>query len=150
MSQRVRETTGPVADAVRQMYAAYGNPASFDSHLHPDITIWETDRPGPLFTLAELDALRGHRAPDAPAPKVTLAVENLLVDRWGETSAVARYVLRAGGVQAPTTPDHFRATDVFSCVDGKWQIVHHHAEAVPATEPDTDATAGSVTNPKSS
>lgn len=134
MSQRVRETTGPVADAVRQMYSAYGNPTAFDANLHPDITIWETDRPGPLFTLAELDALRDHRTPEATARKVTLVVEDLLVDRWGETAAVARYLLRAEGPDAAETPDHFRATDVFTYVDGGWLIVHHHAEAVTAAQ----------------
>jgi hypothetical protein len=124
MTARTRETDGEVADAVRAMYAAYGNPARFDEHLHPDITIWESDQPGPRIGLAELTALRGRRVPDEDAPRPTLSVDDLLVDRWDATAAVARYVLRASGAGADGA---FRVTDVWNFAE-RWQIVHHHAE----------------------
>lgn len=126
MSGRSRETDGPVADAVRGMYAAYGDRAGFDAHLHPDITIWETDQPDGMIGLPELDALRDRRADlPQPAPAATLSVHQLLVDRWGDTAAVARYLLRA---ELPDGVSSFRATDVFTATDDGWQIVHHHAE----------------------
>ena len=78
MAERTRETTGGVADCVTQMYASYGEPARFDSHLHPEITIWESDQPGPLIGLLELDRLRGAR--DAGTePRPQLLVEDLLL-----------------------------------------------------------------------
>lgn len=126
MTARTRETDGAVADAVRAMYAAYPDSARFDEHLHPDITIWESDQPGPWIGLDQLTALRGRRVPEDDAPRPTLAVEELLVDRWGETAAVARYVLHATGAGPES---QFRVTDVWHCAE-RWQIVHHHAEAL--------------------
>jgi hypothetical protein len=129
MTDRVREATGEVAAAVREMYSAYGEPARFDRFLHGDITIWESDRPGPWFGLPELDALRDRRTSDASSARPTLAVDDLLVDRWGQVAAVARYVLSAhseGGVE------EFRVTDVWHRGGDGWRIVHHHAEAVVA------------------
>jgi hypothetical protein len=132
MTDRVREATGEVADAVRAMYASYGDRAGFDRFLHTDITIWESDQPGPLIGLPELDALRDQRTEAAPTTRPTLAVEDLLVDRWGQVAAVARYVLVAhgeGGVEG------FRVTDVWHRGSDGWRIVHHHAEAVVAAAP---------------
>lgn len=125
MSARTRESDGPVAEAVRAMYAVYPDPTAFDVHLHPQITIWETDQPGPLIGLGELNALRGRRAPGDAAPRPSLSVEDLLVDRWGTTAAVARYVLRASAPDGELT---FRVSDVWDGTGGRWQIVHHHAE----------------------
>jgi hypothetical protein len=123
-TERIRETEGEVADAVRAMYAAYPDSERFDEHLHPSITIWESDQPGPRIGLDELTRLRGRRVPDDDAPRPTLSVEDLLVDRWDSTAAVARYVLRATGTGADTA---FRVTDVWDHAE-RWQIVHHHAE----------------------
>jgi hypothetical protein len=127
MSARVRETDGAVAEAVRAMYAAYPDSGRFDQHLHPDITIWETDHPGPWIGLPELTELRTRRRADtagSPAPR--LSVDELLVDRWGENTAVARYLLRADASGEQTS---FRVTDVWDADgDGSWRIVHHHAE----------------------
>jgi hypothetical protein len=126
MTDRVRERDGEVADAVRAMYAAYPDPGRFDAHLHPSITIWETDQPGPRIGLTDLQELRGRRAAEPGAARPTLSVEDLLVDRWGTDVAVARYVLRAGGAGQDRA---FRVTDVWDRGQ-TWQIVHHHAEAL--------------------
>ncbi|OKI63392.1 hypothetical protein A6A27_26600 [Micromonospora sp. CB01531] len=109
------------------MYAAYPNPARFDEHLHSQITIWETDQTGPPIGLAELAALRERRRSGVEPSRATLSVENLLIDRWGDTAAVARYVLRATTPAGDTT---FRVSDVWDAAEGSWQIVHHHAELV--------------------
>jgi hypothetical protein len=130
MGERTRETSGSVADCVKQMYASYGDPARFDSHLHPEITIWESDQPGRLIGLAELDRLRGNRVA-VTEPRPQLLVEDLLVDRWDDVAAVARYVLRARTASADTT---FRVTDVCDLFEGGWRIVHHHAEQLQADD----------------
>ncbi len=46
-----------VAGTLRALYRQLGNRPAFDSYLHPDITIWESDAPE-LIGLAGLDALR--------------------------------------------------------------------------------------------
>ncbi|WP_029136354.1 hypothetical protein [Nakamurella lactea] len=132
MTERVRESDGEIADAVRAMYAAYPEPARFDLHLHPAITIWETDQPGDRIGLPELTELRRRRRAVEPEPGGSsnavpvLSVEDLLIDRWGDTAAVARYVLRATGTGEESA---FRVTDVWDRAE-TWRIVHHHAEAL--------------------
>ncbi len=126
MTERVREADGAVAEAVRAMYAAYPDSARFDEHLHPDITIWESDQPGAVLGLPELRELRDRRRAGAPPADVTLTVEQLVVDRWGDQAAVSRYVLRAGATES------YRVTDVWASDGTRWKIVHHHAERVSA------------------
>lgn len=119
-----------VAAAIRSLYRALGDRPAFDAHLHPDITIWESDAPG-LLGLPELDALRDERAArgaSGPAP-AWVRPEQLRVDRWQDTT-VARFVLRA---HVPGGDDEtFRVTDVLRRDADGWRIVHHHAERWPA------------------
>jgi hypothetical protein len=145
MTARTRETDGEVLAATRAMYDAYGDRPRFDAHLHPDVTIWESDQPGGLIGLPELDALRDSRSAAADAPRPVLSVLHAVVDRWGDGVAVIRYVLRAELAGAVT---EFRVTDVLagSAADGPdgggspvgWRIVHHHAEHL-TTAPDRPA-----------
>ncbi|GAB2621255.1 nuclear transport factor 2 family protein [Pseudactinotalea suaedae] len=115
-----------VAGTIRSLYRALGDRPAFDAHLHPEITIWESDAPA-LLSLAELDALRDQRAAAGsrgPAP-AWVRPEQIRVDRW-EDSAVVRFVLRAhvdGGED-----ETFRVTDVLRRDEAGWRIVHHHAE----------------------
>lgn len=132
MTERVRETVGDVESAVRQMYAGLGDPARFDRFLHGDITIWESDQPGPRIGLEELQSLRQRRSAvtarsESPLPQIE--IDDLLVDRWGDVAAVARYVLRA---RTDSGIEEFRVTDVWDHDRQGWRIVHHHAEAAPA------------------
>lgn len=131
MTNRIRERDGEVADAVRSLYATYPDAQSFDRHLHPDITIWESDQPGPWMGLTELAELRTQRRVlSAGSETPRLSVERLLVDRWGGEpggAAVARYVLRADTAESIV---EFRVTDVWNRGPDGWQIVHHHAEQI--------------------
>lgn len=141
MTHRVRETAGEVEAAVRQMYAGLGDPARFDRFLHDDITIWETDQPGPRIGLTELQSLRQRRSAAASDREATLPqieVDDLLVDRWGDVAAVARYVLRA---RSDAGVEEFRVTDVWDHDRHGWRIVHHHAEAAPGAAPATEGSS---------
>ncbi|NLU78406.1 nuclear transport factor 2 family protein [Micromonospora sp. HNM0581] len=114
---------------ITDMYRSLGDRTAFDAHLHPELTIWESDADQLLFGLAALDELRDRRAAGAtgPAP-VTVAAEQLHAEAWDDTGLV-RYVLRACHVD--DRPDAcFRVTDVLRRGDAGWRIVHHHAEAV--------------------
>lgn len=111
------------------MYRSLGDRPAFDAHLHPDLTIWESDADQLLSGLAALDELRDRRAADAPGPApAEVAPEQFRADAWGDTGLV-RYVLRAR--HGDDRPDVcFRVTDVLRRTDHGWRIVHHHAEAV--------------------
>lgn len=120
-----------IAAGIDDMYQAFltGDRSAFDSHLHADVTTWETHLPGPLRSRRELDEYRDHRdaAGNRPALAV-LAATDKRIDVWGEVG-VARYVLVAQ--DAPDgPPQHSRITDVLRLVDGRWLIVHHHSELV--------------------
>jgi hypothetical protein len=141
MTTRTRETDGQVLAATRAMYDAYGDRPSFDAHLHPDVTIWESDQPGGLIGLAELDALRDARSPAADAPRPMLKVLEPVVDRWDDRVAVIRYLLRA---EVAGTVTEFRVTDVLegsgpAGPGTQWRIVHHHAEHLAAPAGGTPA-----------
>lgn len=122
-----------VTATITTMYRALGNRPAFDAHLHPRLSIWESDAPDLMHGLDALDALRDTRAAGAAAgvgsvAPTSVAPESFLVETWDGT-ALARYVLRA--VYADDRADEcFRVTDVLRYDDFGWRIVHHHAEAV--------------------
>ncbi len=117
-----------VAGVVRSMYEALGDRPRFDSYLHPEILMWETDAPAMLEGLVALETLRDERrarASDGPRP-VSVVPQIKAVDAWGDTGVV-RYELWAHFDGA--APDEcFRVTDVLRRGKTGWQIVHHHAE----------------------
>ncbi|MFK4036059.1 nuclear transport factor 2 family protein [Nonomuraea wenchangensis] len=126
----VQGAAAAIAAAIDDMYAAFvaGDRARFDSHLHPDVTTWETHLPGPLRTRAELDAYRDARDGAGHRPVMdTLTARDKRIDVWGEVG-VARYVLVAEPQGGPA--QHTRVTDVLRHTRGRWLIAHHHAELV--------------------
>ncbi|WP_433528182.1 nuclear transport factor 2 family protein [Micromonospora sp. CA-263727] len=118
-----------IAALIDDLYAAFltGDRQRFDGHLHADVTTWETHLPGPLRSRAELDAYRDQRDAAGQRPRLAvLTAQDKRIDVWGEVG-LARYVLVArSGDEDP--PSASRVTDVLRRVDGRWQIVHHHAE----------------------
>ncbi|MDI1463277.1 nuclear transport factor 2 family protein [Catellatospora sp. KI3] len=123
-------TTSDIAAVITAMYRSLGDRPGFDAHLHPDLTMWESDAPALLHGLPALDDLRDRRAAartSAPARgAVTVAPEELLTEAWGETG-LARYLLRARYADGGRD-DVFRVTDVLRRDETGWRIVHHHAE----------------------
>ncbi|MGW0506810.1 nuclear transport factor 2 family protein [Micromonospora sp. NPDC003241] len=120
-----------IAALIDDLYAAFlaGDRQRFDGHLHADVTTWETHLPGPLRTRAELDAYRDQRDAAGERPQLAvLAAQDKRIDVWGDVG-LARYLLiaRAGAEEPPSSA---RVTDVLRRVDGRWQIVHHHAESL--------------------
>ncbi|MDQ7904894.1 DUF4440 domain-containing protein [Phytohabitans sp. ZYX-F-186] len=135
MSERTGDAA-TIAAGIADMYDAFlaGDRKRFDSHLHPDVTTWETHLPGPLRSRAELDAYRDGRDSAGRRPALDrLDATDLRVDVWNDTAA-ARYVLVA--VPAGTADaERSRVTDVLRRDGGRWLIVHHHAERVPVDAP---------------
>lgn len=125
-----------IAAGIADMYDAFlaGDRDRFDSHLHPEVTTWETHLPGPLRSRAELDAYRATRDGAGQRPRLDrLAATELRVDVWNDTAA-ARYVLVAVPAGAAAA-ERSRVTDVLRRDGGRWLIVHHHAERVPEDAP---------------
>ncbi|GIJ28567.1 hypothetical protein Vqi01_37290 [Micromonospora qiuiae] len=118
-----------LTSTIEDMYRSLGDRPAFDAHLHPELTIWESDADELLCGLAALDDLRDRRAAGATGPPpVAVAPEQLRADAWGDTGLV-RYVLRAR--HGDDRPDVcFRVTDVLRRTESGWRIIHHHAEAV--------------------
>jgi len=148
MERAVSERGGDaarIAAGITDMYDAFlaGDRDRFDSHLHPEVTTWETHLPGPLRSRAELDAYRDGRDSAGQRPALDrLDPTDLRVDVWNDTAA-ARYVLvalPAGSDAAEET----RVTDVLRRDGGRWLIVHHHAERVLGA---TGTPAGPRTRP---
>ncbi|WP_089156276.1 nuclear transport factor 2 family protein [Micromonospora sp. NBS 11-29] len=120
-----------IAAGIDDMYAAFlaGDTRRFDTHLHPEVTTWETHLPGPLRTRAELDDYRARRDASGQRPRLAvLAARDKRIDVWGD-AGVARYVLVAQ-LGPDDEPELTRVTDVVRRLDGRWVIVHHHAELV--------------------
>ncbi|MFE9657018.1 nuclear transport factor 2 family protein [Micromonospora sp. NPDC006431] len=118
-----------IAAGIDDMYEAFlaGDRPRFDAHLHAEVTTWETHLPGPLRTREQLDAYRDQRDAASQRPRLAvLAARDKRVDVWGEVG-VARYVLVAQA-HAEQAPQFTRVTDVLRRIDGRWLIVHHHAE----------------------
>ncbi|MFC3502186.1 nuclear transport factor 2 family protein [Micromonospora krabiensis] len=121
--------TDDLTRTISAMYRSLGDRPAFDAHLHPDLTIWESDANELLTGLAALHDLRDRRASHRTgSPPVSVAPERFHAESWGDTGLV-RYVLRARhGDGRPD--DCFRVTDVLRREGSTWRIVHHHAEAV--------------------
>lgn len=120
--------------AVNAVYAGYlaGAPGAGDSHLHADVTIWDSAHAPMVHGLAELALLRAARPvppPGEPGPVAALEATDPVVDVWGDV-ALLRHLLRVrhrGGV-----PDQLvRVTSVWRRVDGRWLAVHHHEDVLP-------------------
>ncbi|MFC0528705.1 nuclear transport factor 2 family protein [Phytohabitans kaempferiae] len=136
-----------IAAGIADMYDAFlaGDRDRFDSHLHPEVTTWETHLPGPLRTRAELDAYRETRDAVGQRPRLDrLDATDLRVDVWNDTAA-ARYVLVAVPAGAGNA-EQSRVTDVLRRDGDRWVIVHHHAERVPLAAP--SGPAGTPAGPR--
>lgn len=114
---------------VEDLYASYGDPARFDAHLDPEVTIWESDSATMLVGLAALGCLRDGRARDSNAALVRPVPRNFVVDAFDGVGLV-RYELGVEAADGTRLDTLFRVTDVLRRCSDEWRIVHHHAEQV--------------------
>lgn len=119
--------------AVATVYAGFlgGDDGAVDGVLDPTVTIWNHDHAPLLHGTADLDAVRAARGADpAPGPAVTaLAPHGVLVDAEGDV-AWCRHLLAV--TTADGTTSTARVTDVLRRREGRWTIVHHHEQEIPA------------------
>ena len=83
-----------IAADIDDMYDAFlaGDTERFDTHLHAEVTTWETHLPGPLRTRAELNEYREQRDAAGRPQLAVLAARDKRIDVWDDFG-VARYVL---------------------------------------------------------
>ncbi|WP_223692930.1 YybH family protein [Leifsonia poae] len=112
------------------LYRNLGDRAAFDASLDPELTVWESADPRLLRGLGELDELRGPAVPVAertsPLPHVRPV--DLVTESWGDTGLI-RAVLEVRDDEHGPVIERVRMTDVVRrSADGRWRIVHHHAQ----------------------
>ncbi len=119
--------------AVATVYAGFlgGDAGAVNSVLDADVTIWNHDHVPLMRGTADLDAVRAARVSDpSPGPAVTgLVPHGVLVDAHGDV-AWCRHLLDVATADGSTSTA--RVTDVLRREDGRWRIVHHHEQEVPA------------------
>lgn len=128
-----------VLTQLEDMYDAFiaRDRARFDTHLHASVTTWESHLPDLLPDRLALDRYRDERPASSVPVLESLRVEGAVIDIWADL-ALARYRLVAVPVHGGQPLAPRRVTDVLRRLDGRWQIVHHHAEAEAMT-PDPEA-----------
>ncbi|MDA0369411.1 MAG: nuclear transport factor 2 family protein [Proteobacteria bacterium] len=110
-------------------------PDGIEAHMHPDVTVWDVFTPQLIRGTAEREAF--HRADQAQMQargKLTLKIEDPVVDAWGD-SAIARYYLEFDYEPPNPANGRVRITNVCRKVGGRWLIVHHHEGLVPTGIP---------------
>lgn len=124
--------------AVASVYAGFlgGDAGAVDGVLHAEVTIWNHDHEPLLRGTTDLDAVRAARVADpSPGPAVTaLTPHSVLVDAvLGNGVAVAwcRHLLDVSTADGATSTA--RVTDVLRRDAGRWTIVHHHEQEIPAS-----------------
>ncbi|MCO7220598.1 nuclear transport factor 2 family protein [Klenkia sp. PcliD-1-E] len=119
--------------AVATVYAGFlgGDAGAVDDVLAADVTIWNHDHVPLMRGTADLDAVREARRTDpSPGPAVTaLAPHTVLVDAHGDV-AWCRHLLDVTTADGATSTA--RVTDVLRRDGGRWVVVHHHEQEVPA------------------
>ena len=136
-----------IASGIDDMYVAFldGDRRRFDSHLHDDVTVWETHVPDGLMSRNQLDDFRSRRNTAGARPQLARLEATEKRDRRVGDTGLARYELISGEDRSDNGAQRARVTDVFRRIDGRWLIVHHHAEAVQdrtAVLPSTAPVAG--------
>ncbi len=131
------ELTAEITRLIERNFDAFRNDEEYNSDRvnHPDATIWDVFTPELIrgdearrkFHEADHTQMRARG-------KLTLTVENMLVDAWDNT-ALARYHVVFSYEPPNPAAGRIRITDVFRRFDGRWLRVHHHEGMMPTGIP---------------
>lgn len=116
-----------VWDAMRAVYAAVleGDSAGADVHLHPEVTIWDSEETALVRGLDGLAALRARR-PVEGEQLIALEASDPVINVWGDI-ALLRHILT---VRLQERRQVVRNTSVWRRTDGRWRAVHNHEDVV--------------------
>lgn len=134
MKTDMKTAEAEVIAVVHDLYHAFvaDDQARFDSHLSPDLTVWESHF-NSLYGRQQLDEFRMRRAEAGQRPVLeVMKAEIVGVDVWGDTALVRYLLLTARSVT--DTPETTRVTEVMRRTGDSWLIVHRHAQAVEESE----------------
>jgi len=126
-----------IADIIKGVFQAFENhsPDGIETHMHPDVTVWDVFTPQLIRGKAERDKFhQDDQAQMQARGPLTLKIEEPVVDAWGD-AAIARYYLEFDYQPPNAAQGRVRITNVFRKVDDRWLIVHHHEGLVPTGIP---------------
>jgi hypothetical protein len=121
-----------VWEAMNAVYRAFlaGDPVAADAHLHPDVTIWDSEHVPLVVGLGGLAALRASRPAAAGAgPRVeAIDARDPVVDVWDDVALLRHTLVVRLGAGHPD--EVVRNTSVWRRVDGRWLAVHNHEDVL--------------------
>lgn len=126
------EVATRIWSAVQEMYDAHiaGDRAPSARHLHPDLTLWDSEEIPLVHGTAGLEAVRDRRPSGPGAPTVSaIEARDPVIDVWGDT-AVCRHVLTVHFADDAVPPQTVRNTGVWRRFDDRWLLVHNHEDLV--------------------
>ncbi len=114
------------------IYAGFlaGDRAGVDSHLHPDVTLWDSAEPELIHGLSELGAVRDRRPAGERPGVLALDAADPVIDVWGDV-ALARHWLTVRYADPAVPPESVRVTAVWRLTAGRWLAVHNHEDVRP-------------------
>ena len=124
------ETSQRIWAATLDIYDGFlaGDRARIDGHLHPDVTLWDTDEAELIVGLAALGAVRDRRPAVSAAPVVVaLDAADPVIDVWGDV-ALARHWVTVRFADDAAAAQDVRVTTLWRWVDGRWLAVHNHED----------------------
>lgn len=131
MTEHLTGDAAEVWAAINAVYAAFlaGDPVAADAHLHPDVTIWDSEHVPLVVGLDGLEALRAARPAAGEGPRVrAIEAGDPVVDVWDDVALLRHtLVVRFHGGHPDET---VRNTSVWRRVGGRWLAVHNHEDVV--------------------
>jgi len=123
--------------SIRSMFRDFveHRPASIESALHADCTIWDVFVPE--LIRGQENREKYHAADQAQSQArgpLELSVDTPLISVWGDT-ALARYYVRFEYQPPNAVAGVVRISSVHRRENGVWKIVHHHEGMLPSGVP---------------
>jgi ketosteroid isomerase-like protein len=136
-SDNQAEDVAAAEEVIRGVYEAFKarDPARMLSHLHPDVTIWDTFQPHLIRGAAQKKAfVDSDFAQSIARGPLTHRITSMVTSVWGDT-AIVRFTTEFSYDPPNPISGRGRNTSVLRRIDGRWLQVHHHEGRMPTGIP---------------
>lgn len=134
MTAQLDSDAAAIWAAVLDMYDCYltGDRERSNSHIAPDVTLWDSEHEPLVHGRDGLDALRDTRPAPSEATRVLrIDAVDPVITVWGDL-ALCRHTFDVVYAD-PTIPvERVRNTGVWERRDGRWLVIHNHEDVLPA------------------